>query len=361
MLRTELFDYDLPTELIAQHPAPQRDESRLLVVHRQEDRIEHRRFSDLPDYLNANDLVVRNTARVLPARLFAVRPTGGAVECLLLRPAGDRPHAWLCLLRPGRRLKPGAEFGIEGEFTATVLEKHESGECVVEVVSKRDGESVESLADRLGRVPLPPYIGRKAGDGFSMADRQRYQTVFADRAKTVAVAAPTAGLHFTDELIGQLVRKGVSFADVVLHVGLGTFRPIETEFVEDHPMHTETIEVPAETAARITGTKDKRIVAVGTTSVRTLETFAREDATGRDLRTGLVCDTDLFLKPPDVVGSVDALITNFHLPRSSLLCLVAAFMSQGSISGIDRLHEVYAEAVREKYRFLSYGDAMLIL
>jgi len=361
VLRTDLFDYDLPPDRIAQHPAKDRDASRLLVVHRETHRIEHRHFRDIADYLGAGDLLVRNTARVLPARLFARRPTGGAVECLLLRPAPQTPNGWLCLLRPGRRLRPGATFGVDGEFTARVVEKHPSGECLVSFSPERADESVEALAERLGRMPLPPYIARELGDDHADVDRDRYQTVFADRQKAVAVAAPTAGLHFTRELLDTLGDRGVEFADVILHVGLGTFRPIETEFVDEHPIHAETIEVPPPAARTLLPADHRRRIAVGTTSVRTLETFARQRLAGRDLAEGLICDADLYLKPPDRFLATDALITNFHMPRSTLLCLVAAFLAPGSTDGIAWLHEIYGEALREGYRFLSYGDAMLIL
>jgi len=372
-VKTADFDYELPAELIAQQPAARRDEARLLVVHRATRTLEHRRFFDLPEYLRAGDLLIRNTARVRPARLLARRPGGGRVECLLLRPlrgpdtrSGPTAELWWCLLRPGRKLPVGATFGMEGEFTARVLEKSPPAEYLVAITPTRAGDPVAAVAERMGRVPLPPYIRRAenvAADPQAAEDRERYQTVFADRAHTVAVAAPTAGLHFSDALLAQVARAGVECADVVLHVGLGTFRPIETEDVAAHPIHREMIEIPAATRARLAGASTGRRIAVGTTAVRAIEHYARCQAAGGagEASTDFVAEADLFIYPPATFRIVDALITNFHLPRSTLLCLVAAFLAPGATDGASWWREIYATAIRERYRFLSYGDAMLIL
>lgn len=362
-MRSSEFDYSLPPELIAQVPAARRDESRLMVVDRATRSVQHLHFRDLPGLVRPGDLLIRNTARVLPARLFGRRPSGGQVECLLLRASGTDEHAWWCLLRPGRKLPPGATFGRKGEFTAIVVKKTTSAECLVRFQSSRAGESVAALAERLGSIPLPPYITRDAGPMPADAghDAERYQTVFARRERTVAVAAPTAGLHFTPEILTAVEARGAAFADVVLHVGLGTFRPIETESVADHPIHREVVEIPAEARRAIDETRNGRRIAVGTTSVRTTEFYARHG--GRALPPGQAfsAEADLFLYPPAEFHVVDALITNFHLPRSTLLCLVSAFLTPGSTDGVAWLRELYAEAIARRYRFLSYGDAMLIL
>ncbi len=362
-MRSAEFDYHLPPELIAQVPAARRDESRLLVIDRRTRAVEHLQFRDLPGLVQRDDLLIRNTARVLPARLFGRRPSGGQVECLLLRASGSDDRTWWCLLRPGRKLPPGTNFGRDGEFTATVLEKSPSAECLVRFASERPGESVAALAERLGSIPLPPYITREAGEMPAPGghDAERYQTVFARRERTVAVAAPTAGLHFTPELLAAVEARGATFADVVLHVGLGTFRPIETEQVADHPIHRELVEIPAEARRAIDAPRSGRRIAVGTTSVRTTEFYARHPGRARDPEQAFAAEADLFLYPPAQFHVVDALITNFHLPRSTLLCLVSAFLSPGSTEGVAWLREIYAEAIARRYRFLSYGDAMLIL
>lgn len=357
-LNTDLFDFELPTELIAQHPADRRDASRLLVVHRKERRWEHRVFTDLPDFLSTGDVLFRNNAAVLPARLFATRPTGGAVECFLLRPAaGGDPNEWWCLLRPGRKLPIGSEFGRSGEFSATVLEKAEDGNARVRF-SPQSGESVVHLATRLGEVPLPPYIERHGTPEERTLDRERYQTVYANPDKRVAVAAPTAGLHFTPELLRQLASRGVESAEVTLHVGLGTFRPISTATVAEHQIHRELYELSAATQRKLFSASGRRI-AVGTTTVRTLEDFlSRHPAPTEGDYLG---EAGIFIYPPATFRGVDALITNFHQPRSTLLCLVSAFLCPGSTDGVAFLREVYADAIARRYRFFSYGDAMLIL
>jgi len=388
-VKTADFDYYLPPELIAQTPAARRADSRLLVVDRATRKLVHRTFRELPSLLRAGDLLIRNTARVLPARLFGERSSGGRVECLLLRPEGEghaeagfdeagsgsptpatgRPSKasggenWWCLLRPGRKLPPGTMFVRPGEFTAHVLEKSDSGEYLVSVRSARAGETVTALADRIGAMPLPPYIRREVGGPKPVAaiDRERYQTVFADPAQQVAVAAPTAGLHFTNELLSEIRQRGVACADVILHVGLGTFRPIESEDVSDHLIHRERIEIPAATRAVIDEPVAGRRIAVGTTSVRTVEHYARSPRRAVDRGDPFTDEADLFLHPPSDFAVVNALITNFHLPRSTLLCLLAAFLTPGSTDGVEWFKVIYAEAARERYRFLSYGDAMLIL
>lgn len=354
-LKTALFDFLLPDGLIAQFPAEKRDGSRLLVVDRKTHTIAHRTFRDLPELIGGGNCLFRNNASVIPARLHARRPTGGQVECLLLRPlrgAGE----WLCLLRPGRKLPVGATFAHPGFFSATVRERGDDGVCIVhfETGGARD---ILDVADACGEIPLPPYITAERTPAMRRTDRERYATVFASREKRVAVAAPTAGLHFTPELLDQLASAGNAFADLTLHVGLGTFKPMQTEEVEQHAIHREIYEIPAATQVRLFETSRRRI-AVGTTSVRSIEHFlSAHVAPGPDH----IGDADLFIHPPREFRGVDALITNFHAPRSTLLCLVAAFLAPGSPEGVDWLRDIYAQAVAERYRFLSYGDAMLIL
>jgi S-adenosylmethionine:tRNA ribosyltransferase-isomerase len=354
-LKTDLFDYPLPDRLIAQQPADRRDAARLLVVHRAEHRIEHRHFRDLPEYLRTGDCLFRNNAAVIPARLHAMRPTGGQVECLLLRPAAIA-NEWWCLVRPGKKLPAGATFGIDGVFTATVQEKTDDGPVRVSFATS-EGD-ILTVANRIGDMPLPPYITGHDNDADRAIDRERYQTVYADRAHQVAAAAPTAGLHFTPELLAQLSAQGITTADLTLHVGLGTFRPIATEHVENHPIHREVYEIPASTQQALFKPTARRI-AVGTTSVRTIEHYLslHSAPTGHDF----LGEADLFIYPPRSFRGVDVLITNFHQPRSTLLCLVSAFLSPESTDGIAWLKEIYAEAVAREYRFFSYGDAMLIL
>ncbi|HEY0864703.1 MAG TPA: tRNA preQ1(34) S-adenosylmethionine ribosyltransferase-isomerase QueA [Lacunisphaera sp.] len=354
-MKTDLFDYPLPDRLIAQQPADRRDASRLLVVHRAEHRIEHRHFRDLPEYLRPGDCLFRNNAAVIPARLHATRPTGGQVECLLLRPAAVA-NEWWCLVRPGKKLPVGATFGLDGVFTATVREKTDDGPVRVSFAT-RDGD-ILAVANRIGDMPLPPYITGHDNEAARAIDRERYQTVYADRTHQVAAAAPTAGLHFTPELLAQVAAQGIATADLTLHVGLGTFRPIATEHIEDHPIHREVYEIPAATQQALFQPAGRRI-AVGTTSVRTIEHYLalHPAPTGRDF----LGEADLFIYPPRTFRGVDALITNFHQPRSTLLCLVSAFLTPGSTDGIAWLKAIYAEAVAREYRFFSYGDAMLIV
>ena len=334
------FMYDLPEERIAQTPVEPRDHSRLMVLHRDTGAIEHRHFYDVIDYLNPGDCLVINETKVIPARLFGERPTGGACEVLLLKQLG--PKTWETLVRPGKKLKPGAEvlFG-GGRLKGRVLSITEAGGRVV--AFECEG-TFEAALDELGEMPLPPYIHEK------LRDRDRYQTVYA--RQDGSAAAPTAGLHFTPELLDHIRQKGVDVVPVLLHVGLGTFRPVKVENIEDHVMHTETFEVTRDAADRVNAARERggRVIAVGTTSVRTLESAAR----GGKLEP-MRGDTSIFIKPGYQWQMVDALITNFHLPGSTLLMLVSALYDR------ERILDAYALAVRENYRFFSFGDAMLIL
>jgi S-adenosylmethionine:tRNA ribosyltransferase-isomerase len=363
-LATDLFDYDLPPHLIAQTPAARRDQSRLLVVDRTTHTFAHHTFADLPQFLRSGDTLFRNNAAVLPARLHASRPTGGQVECFLLRPA-DGAQAWHCLVKPGRKLPVGSRFaGPDGAFAGEIIARPADGTATVKFTTPAD-EPITAVANRIGDVPLPPYITRPDDEPASRhatqraSDLERYQTVYADRAKQVAVAAPTAGLHFTPELFAALERKDVRTADVTLHVGLGTFKPISSPNVEAHPIHRELYEIPTGTQRALFPPRSGRRVAVGTTSVRTIEDFlAKQHA---PLGHDFIDEADLYVYPPRKFRGVDALITNFHQPRSTLLCLVSAFLSPGTTDGIAWIRELYAEAIAREYRFFSYGDAMLIL
>lgn len=339
------FDYRLPAELIAQEPVNPRDQSRLLVLHRDTGLLRHDRFSNIGRYLEPGDILVINNTRVIPARLFARREgsAGAAVEVVLLHRLDG--GVWEALVRPGRKARPGTTlwFG-DHEVKALVRETTAAGTRVLEFDYTGD---FFSLLDRLGQVPLPPYITRDP----VAADRERYQTVYG--VHPGSAAAPTAGLHFTTGLLDSLQEKGINLATVLLHVGLGTFRPVRTELVEEHRMHREYYEVSPEAAARINRTREmgKRVIAVGTTSARTLETAAGPDGV---LKPGSGW-SDIFIYPGYSFRIVDALITNFHLPRSTLLMLVSAF------AGREKVLAAYEEAVRSGYRFYSYGDAMLII
>jgi len=359
MLNTALFDYTLPPDLVAQTPAAQRDHSRLLVVDRAAHTVSHHAFSDLPRFLRAGDTLFRNDAAVLPARLRAQRFTGGRVECLLLRPAGS-DNLWRCLVKPGRRQPPGSTFADpDGAFQGEIISREADGTVIVRFTT-RDQIPMTAVAHQRGEVPLPPYILRAGGS--SREDRRRYQTVYADPARPVAVAAPTAGLHFTPELLAELAAQGVRSADLTLHVGLGTFRPIATATIEAHAIHRETYEMPVATQRALfpaPGQHPGRRVAVGTTAVRSIEDFLA--SCDGPLDRPHVAEAGIFIYPPSAFRGVDALITNFHQPRSTLLCLVAAFLAPGTTDGIPWLQEIYAEAIALRYRFFSYGDAMLIL
>jgi S-adenosylmethionine:tRNA ribosyltransferase-isomerase len=336
----------LPQELIAQHPAERRDDSRLMVL--DGDRIEHARFCDLPRFLRAGDVLVLNETRVIAARLFGVRePSGGRVELLLLHPASSSrydPSAlrWIALARPARRLRTGERIRFESSASAVVLAELDEG--AREVQFELD-EPFDAFLERVGRLPLPPYVHDD-----SAGNRERYQTVFA--RVPGSVAAPTASLHFTPELLVRIESQGVSLARVVLDVGLGTFRPMTAERIDDHLMHAETYEVPAGAAAAIAAAQARggRVIAAGTTVVRALESAAGDDGTvtaGEGI-------TSLFITPGYRFRVVDALVTNFHLPQSSLLVLVSSF------AGRDRMLHAYEEAVRRRYRFFSFGDAMFV-
>ncbi len=346
------FDYNLPADRIAQTPVEPRDSSRLLVVHRDSGAFEHRTFSDVGDYLVAGDLLVANESRVLPARLHGEKDgSGGRVELLLLAVRGDLgPDTWEALVRPGRRIHAGQPliFG-GGALTAEVLDRTPSGGRLVRLAAP-DGD-VPRAIERLGSVPLPPYIREP------LADDERYQTVYARQPGSAA--APTAGLHFTEELLSTLQARGVATAFVTLHIGLDTFRPIAETSLDEHVMHSEEIDVSAETAARINATRagGGRVVAVGTTAVRTLESVAGIASERGSSETVVAYRgrTSLFIRPGYQFRAVDAMITNFHLPKSTLLVLVSAFASR------ELMLRAYEEAVREGYRFYSFGDAMLIL
>jgi len=358
---TALFDYELPPSAIAQVPADRRDQSRLLVVDRRTRTFSDRRFDELPKVLERPTAFFRNNARVLRARLHALRPTGGAVECLLLRP-GTTPDTWWCLLRPGRKLAAGATFAAAPWFSATVLEKREDGTSLVSFIRGQNaGADMIAVAERIGEMPLPPYIRRDSEDPRKALDADRYNTIYADPGRTVAAAAPTAGLHFTPELVNDLEQQGHCFRDLTLHVGLDTFRPIATETVEAHEIHRETYEIPPETRRLLEAPGAWRRLAVGTTSLRSAEDFLRRRLpTEPQGGNGFTAEAKLFIYPPSTF-QVDALLTNFHLPRSTLMCLVAAFLTPGSTDGIDWLRELYQSALALDYRFYSYGDAMLIL
>jgi len=340
-VKLEEFDYVLPEELIAQTPIEKRDESRLMVLDKSQKTIEHKQFKDILDFLEPGDCLVRNNTKVIPARLFGKKDTGANVEFVLLKQLdGD---VWESIVRPGNKLRPGAKviFG-DGLLEATILDVMEGGTRKVEF--KYDGIFNEIL-DKIGLMPLPPYIHE------SLEEKNRYQTVYARYEGSAA--APTAGLHFTPELLKKIEEKGVKIANVTLHVGIGTFRPVKEENIEDHKMHTEHFYIKQEDVDKINETKKagKRVIAVGTTSCRVLESIADEN-------TGLVkeieADTAIYIYPGYKFKCIDGLITNFHLPKSTLLMLVSAFSDREFVL------DSYNQAVKEKYRFFSFGDAMFI-
>lgn len=340
-MKTSDFYYELPPELIAQTPLARRDGSRMLTMDRQTGATEHHHFYELPDFLQPGDCLVLNNSRVIPARLLGHRmPSGGAVEVLLLQDKGN--GVWECLTKPGRKTHMGAELSFgNGELTATVVGEKEGGNKLVQF--HYEGIFLEVL-ERLGKMPLPPYIKEELEDG------ERYQTVYSKI--NGSAAAPTAGLHFTEDLLSQIQQKGVQLAYITLHVGLGTFRPVKADEVTAHHMHSEFCMISGETAELLNRTRRDggRIVCVGTTSCRTVESFAREDGTFEEASGW----TDIFIYPGYRFKAMDALITNFHLPESTLVMLVSAF------AGREHVLNAYAEAVRERYRFFSFGDAMLI-
>lgn len=334
------FYYDLPEELIAQTPAEPRDSSRLLVYRRENGEIEHKIFRDVIDYLQEGDVLVLNKTRVIPARMYAHTQHGGLVEVLLLKRLDV--HSWEVLMRPGKKGKVGARFTVNDELSFTVQGITDSGERIISF----EYEGVfEEILQKVGTMPLPPYIREK------LKDQSRYNTVYSETDGSAA--APTAGLHFTQELLDRIRAKGVQIAEVLLHVGLGTFRPVKEDVITDHKMHSEYYEIDEAAAATINAAKKegRRVIAVGTTSVRTLETVAAAD--------GTVCpckgNTEIFLYPPYRMKCVDGLITNFHLPESTLIMLVACLTGREEILG------VYRTAVEEKYRFFSFGDACFFI
>ena len=335
------FDYDLPERLIAQHPSEKRDESRLMVLNREKQTIEDKVFKDVIDYLNPGDCLVRNNTKVIPARLYGKKETGANVEFLLLKRIHD--DTWEVIVRPGRKLLKGAKviFG-DGILEATIDDVLENGNR--QVTFKYDGIFNEIL-DQIGLMPLPPYIKEK------LKDKDRYQTVYAKYDGSAA--APTAGLHFTEELLEKIRQKGVEIANVTLHVGIGTFRPVKVENVEEHDMHSEHFYIKKEDADKINNAKKngKRIISVGTTSCRVLESIADESGFVKETEG----DTSIFIYPGYKFKCIDSLITNFHLPESTLVMLVSA------LAGRDFILKAYKEAVEKEYRFFSFGDAMIIL
>lgn len=351
MYRLEDYDYHLPEDLIAQTPAPNREESRLLHLQRSSNHLEHLHFRDIADLLHPSDLLVVNNTRVVPGRLYGRKQTGGKVEALILNYGQNDPgddgnqRTYQCLIKASKQARNGTRLVFDADLSGEV-QGFSDGVYTIRFTAS---QPFEAVLDRIGRMPLPPYI-KRSEDEADDADRLRYQTVYA--REQGAIAAPTAGLHFTDATLSRLREKGVDIAAVTLHVGYGTFVPVRVDDIRDHRMHEEWFSISAETADRVNRAKDegRRVVAVGTTSIRTLEYAARNSGrlapgTGR---------CDLFIYPGFTFKVVDAMITNFHLPKSTLLMLVSAFAGRETI-----LH-AYAEAVREKYRFFSYGDAMLI-
>ncbi len=334
------FDYKLPEELIAKNPTEKRDASRLMVLHRDDGRIEHRRFSDMVEYLKPSDILVVNNTKVIPARLIGHKKgTGGEVEILLLRHESDK--LWNCLVRPGRRLMPGAQVEFKnGLMEAEIVEYRSGGQRLVKFSHQGD---FYQILDKVGQVPLPPYIDRQPQE----ADRNRYQTIYAKEEG--AVAAPTAGLHFTPELISSIKSKGIEVLEILLHVGWGTFKGVEAEDIRKHKMDAEYYNISQQVADKLKNSKigNRRIIAVGTTTSRALESFGQ---------SGKLSDwTEIFIYPPYEFKMVDALVTNFHLPKSTLIMLISA------LAGRENVMRAYQEAIREKYRFYSYGDAMMII
>lgn len=340
-MNTSDFYYDLPKELIAQTPVEPRDSSRLLVLGRNSGNIEHKHFYDIIDYLDKGDCLIANDSRVIPARIFGTKDTGANVEFLLLKQVSG--NKWETLCKPGKKAKAGAKFTFGGGIMeAEVVEVKDDGNRIVNFKCE---ENFFAALDKIGQMPLPPYITEK------LKDKERYQTVYSNELGSAA--APTAGLHFTEELMDKIKNKGVNISYVTLHVGLGTFRPVKVEDVTKHKMHSEHYEIPEETANLIRETKKngKRVIAVGTTSCRTLESVASQFGEIK------ACDgwTDIFIYPGYDFKVLDGLITNFHLPESTLIMLVSAF------AGYDNIMNAYKTAVDERYRFFSFGDAMAIL
>ena len=342
-MKTSDFFYELPQELIAQTPVEPRDSSRLMVLHKKDGRIEHRIFKDIIEYLNPGDCLIVNNTKVIPARIYGVKKeTGAVVEFLLLKQKEN--NIWECLCKPGKRAKIGTEFVFgEGLTECEVIDVTEDGNRIIQF--KCDSKDIYTILDRIGKMPLPPYITEE------LKNQDRYQTVYSKELGSAA--APTAGLHFTEELLEEIKAKGVNIGYVTLHVGLGTFRPVKVDDVTNHKMHSEFYQIPKETAELINETKKNgnRIISVGTTSTRTLESVASKYGEIKEDEG----DTEIFIYPGYEFKAIDAQITNFHLPESTLIMLVSAF------AGYDNVMNAYKEAVNEKYRFFSFGDAMLII
>jgi len=361
-LRTADFSFDLPPELIAQHPAARRDHSRLLVLHRPSGTTEHRRFPDLLGFLKPDDVLVLNDSRVIPARLYGNNvQTGGKFELLLV--SENVTNDWWAMMKPGKRAQVGTQIKLRSaragspaqpDITATVLEVNDEGHRRLQFSGVKN---ILDVLNDIGEMPLPPYIERNSAE-FTSEDAERYQTVYAQPAGSVA--APTAGLHFTPELLRQIRALGVEVHFVTLHVGLGTFAPVKAETLDAHTMHEERFQVSDATARAVNDAKStgRRVIAVGTTSVRVLESVAAQNNGTITAGSGR---TRIFIHPPYAFKIVDALLTNFHLPCSTLLMLVSAFAAPHQMSGREIVLSAYAEAIREHYRFFSYGDAMLIL
>lgn len=349
MLLSE-YDYDLPEELIAQMPADKRDNSRMMVLNRKDRTISHKHFYNIVDFIDKNTLLVMNNTKVLPARLIGHKDTGAKIEVFLLKQAEQRLRLWDVLIKPSKRIKPETIIKISDELSVRAIKRlEENGEWLVELIY--DDDNVLEVLHRNGNIPLPPYIERKmANDDLKKLDFERYQTVYAKDEGSVA--APTAGLHFTQEILQNLQDKGVEIAYVTLNVGLGTFRPVQCENVLEHKMHSETFEISEKAAEQINRAKKegKKIIAVGTTTVRTLETAFQKFGCIKPCQD----HSELFIYPPYEFKVIDNLITNFHLPKSTLLMLVSA------LAGKDFIFEAYKEAIENKYRFFSYGDCMFI-
>lgn len=349
MLLSE-YDYDLPEELIAQLPADKRENSRMMVLSRNDKTISHKHFYDIVDLLDENTLLVMNNTKVLPARLIGHKDTGAKIEVFLLKQTDNTKHLWDVLIKPSKRVKPDTIVKISDELSVKVIKRlEENGEWLVELVFS--GNNVLDVLHRNGQIPLPPYIERKiANEDLKKLDFERYQTVYAKDEGSVA--APTAGLHFTEEILDKLQKKGIELCYVTLNVGLGTFRPVQCENVENHKMHSETFEISEKAAEQINNAKisGKKIVAVGTTTVRTLETAYQKYGCIKACQD----HSELFIYPPYEFKVIDNLITNFHLPKSTLLMLVSA------LAGKDFIFKAYREAIENKYRFFSYGDCMYI-
>lgn len=358
-----LFNYHLPNELIAQEPSKKRDESRLMVYDRKTETLVHTRFKYLKDHLPGQSDFFRNKVSVLKARLFGQRKTGGSVECLLLNPA-ENSNTWWCLLKPGKKTFQACHFYNPDNFEAEVLDQNDQGLYKVLFTTTRE-ESIYELANRLGKMPLPPYIDRESIDPRDALDNLRYQTVYADREKPHAAAAPTAGLHFTEDLLNELKGKGHGMYDLTLNVGIGTFQPIQVEQVEDHKIHEESYEIEQKTVRALMTKSRRQKIAVGTTSLRAIESLAQTISTHSNALEAtefntVKASTQLYIYPPAKFLATDCLITNFHLPKSSLLCLVSAFLAPEDTKGINVLKKLYKEAINNQYKFYSYGDALFI-